>query len=136
MFVSPLWSRHHSLLNQLIGAIEQRRFPDAIAIIGALREFTTLTKAIERHERDQTQLLAESGKLAAAQDEVERLKEQNAKLQISAESTVRTLSGRLALVTEQLNQSRGENASLLKTLGENDEKNRRVKSRLGSWGTL
>ena len=119
------------MLNQLIGAIEQRRFPDAIAIIGALREFTTLTKAIERHERDQTQLLAESGKLAAAQDEVERLKEQNAKLQISAESTVRTLSGRLALVTEQLNQSRGENASLLKTLGENDEQNRRVKSRLG-----
>ena len=132
MFVSPLWSRHHSLLNQLIGAIEQRRFPDAIAIIGALREFTTLTKALEQHERDQTQLLAESGKLAAAQDEVERLKEQNAKLQISAESTVRTLS----LVTEQLNQSRGENASLLKTLGENDEQNRRVKSRLGSWGTL
>ena len=116
------------MLNQLIGAIEQRRFPDAIAIIGALREFTTLTKALEQHERDQTQLLAESGKLAAAQDEVERLKEQNAKLQISAESTVRTLS----LVTEQLNQSRGENASLLKTLGENDEQNRRVKSRLGS----
>jgi len=115
-----------SLLNRLICAIEQRRFPEAIALIGFLREFTTLTKALDKHEQVEKQFLEEVGKLEAARDEAKRLKEQNVKLQETIDQLQNTRH--LDLVTEQLNQTRGENASLLKTLGENDEQNRRVKS--------
>ena len=70
------------MLNRLICAIEQRRFPEAIALIGFLREFTTLTKALDKHEQVEKQFLEEVGKLEAARDEAKRLKEQNVKLQV------------------------------------------------------
>ena len=78
----------------------------------------------------ESKLTSESAQLEIARDEVSRLTDDNIKLKETL-GIERTKVKQIDLLTERLNQARDENSQLLKALGNNDEKNREVKSRLG-----
>ena len=78
----------------------------------------------------ESKLTSESAQLEIARDEVSRLTDDNIKLKETL-GIERTKVKQIDLLTERLNQAKDENSQLLKALGNNDEKNREVKSRLG-----
>ena len=78
----------------------------------------------------ESKLTSESAQLEIARDEVSRLTDDNIKLKETL-GIERTKVKQIDLLTERLNQAKDENNQLLKALGNNDEKNREVKSRLG-----
>ena len=78
----------------------------------------------------ESKLTSESAQLEIARDEVSRLTDDNIKLKETLDNE-RTKVKQIDLLTERLNQAKDENSQLLKALGNNDEKNREVKSRLG-----
>ena len=86
-----------SLISHLIQAIEDRRFPDAMNIIGLLKQFTSVkqfyvhrlsnltkvTSAAETTEKLNSQLAAERAQNLAQRVEIDQVKLENQKLKVN-----------------------------------------------------
>jgi len=71
-----------SLLNKLIGAIQERRFPDAMSIINTLKSISTVQSALASQHQLETKLTKENAQLEISRDEVSRLTDENIKLKV------------------------------------------------------